>query len=102
MNLGPNLQGEYRMAAPMEAAPAASVPPAPGPAPDRQTTVTTPDGLSLHVELFRPAATTAAGSAVLIHGFSAHSGNYRHVAQGLANAGIATWLYDSRGHGRSQ
>lgn len=71
--------------------------------PIRETTLTTLDGLSLHVEQWRPpAGVREIGSAVMIHGFSAHSGNYRHVAQALAVAGIATWLYDSRGHGRSQ
>lgn len=71
--------------------------------PTEESTVRTTDGLSLHVETWRPpAGTKTLAAAVMVHGFSAHAGNYRHVAQQLARAGIATWLYDSRGHGHSE
>jgi alpha-beta hydrolase superfamily lysophospholipase len=58
-------------------------------------------GVTLHTERFLPAGAPGA-AVVLVHGFSAHCGNYRHVAQALAAAGMATTLFDCRGHGRSQ
>jgi alpha-beta hydrolase superfamily lysophospholipase len=64
-------------------------------------TVTTRDGLTLVAEVWRPAG-PARAVVVLIHGFSAHCGNFRHVASALGAAGMATVLFDSRGHGRSQ
>ena len=72
-------------------------------APGQESKLTTRDGLSLHVEAWGPpAGGKLVAAAVMVHGFSAHLGNYRHVARRLAGTGIATWLYDSRGHGRSQ
>ncbi|HEX3697354.1 MAG TPA: alpha/beta hydrolase [Polyangia bacterium] len=70
--------------------------------PSKETSLTTKDGLSLYAEWWQPDNRPAIGVAVLIHGFSAHCGNYRPVAERLAAAGIAAWLFDSRGHGRSQ
>jgi acylglycerol lipase len=70
-------------------------------APTSEETVVTADGLRLHVERFVPAAAPA-GALVLVHGFSAHIGNYRHVGRACADAGLATTLFDCRGHGRSQ
>ena len=57
-------------------------------------------GLALHAEQFLPAGAPRA-ALVLVHGFSAHCGNYRHVAQAFADAGVASTLFDCRGHGRS-
>jgi lysophospholipase len=71
------------------------------PAPSSEETVATSDGLALHVEQFLPV-TAPTGALVLVHGFSTHVGNYRHVAAACARAGLATTLFDCRGHGRSQ
>jgi alpha-beta hydrolase superfamily lysophospholipase len=69
--------------------------------PDYLETVQTADGLALHVERFTPPGPPLA-AVVMIHGFSAHCGAYRHVAAALADAGHAVTAFDCRGHGRSQ
>jgi alpha-beta hydrolase superfamily lysophospholipase len=69
--------------------------------PDHEEKVETADGLALHVERFQPAR-PARAAVVMIHGFSAHCGAYRHVAGALADAGHAVTTFDCRGHGRSQ
>jgi alpha-beta hydrolase superfamily lysophospholipase len=38
---------------------------------------------------------------VVVHGFSAHCGNFRHVARALAEAGLGTTSFDCQGHGQS-
>jgi alpha-beta hydrolase superfamily lysophospholipase len=72
-----------------------------GPEPSSQQTLTTSDGLRLHVERFAAAGPTRA-AVVMVHGFSAHCGAYRHVAGALAAAGFDVTAFDCRGHGRSQ
>jgi len=67
--------------------------------PDIETSLARP-GLALHVEYFRPKAPHVM-SVVMVHGFSAHCGLYRHVAAALAARGIAVTAFDGRGHGRS-
>jgi alpha-beta hydrolase superfamily lysophospholipase len=63
-------------------------------------TVTASDGTSLHLE--RHASTgPARGSLILLHGFSVHSGQYRHVAETFARAGLEVTAMDCRGHGQS-
>src|SRR5690242_5081655 len=69
--------------------------------PDVEEAITTADGLRLHVERFQ-AKGPARGIAVMIHGFSAHCGSFRHVAAALAAAGFAVTAFDCRGHGRSE
>src|SRR5436190_13256617 len=69
--------------------------------PDLEEKVETADGLALHVERFEPKGLPRA-AVVMIHGFSAHCGAYRHVAGALADAGHAVTTFDCRGHGRSQ
>ena len=69
--------------------------------PDREETVQTADGLALHVERFHPVGPPRT-NAVLVHGFSAHCGAFRHVAAALADAGHAVTTFDCRGHGQSQ
>jgi alpha-beta hydrolase superfamily lysophospholipase len=71
------------------------------PAPTSEERVATADGLSLHVEHFRPQGAPV-GALVIVHGFSAHIGNYRHVAGACAQAGLGTTLFDCRGHGQSE
>jgi alpha-beta hydrolase superfamily lysophospholipase len=69
--------------------------------PDREEKVETADGLALHVERFEPKA-PARAAVVMVHGFSAHCGAFRHVAAALADAGYAVTAFDCRGHGLSQ
>jgi alpha-beta hydrolase superfamily lysophospholipase len=69
--------------------------------PDAEETLTTFDGLKLHVETF-DAAPPARAAVVMIHGFSAHCGLFRHVPVALARAGFAVTAFDCRGHGRSE
>ncbi|HET6146369.1 MAG TPA: alpha/beta hydrolase [Polyangia bacterium] len=71
------------------------------PAPSSLERVATADGLWLHVEHFLPD-TPPSGTLVVVHGFSAHLGNYRHVASACARGGLAATLFDCRGHGQSQ
>jgi alpha-beta hydrolase superfamily lysophospholipase len=72
-----------------------------GPEPSREETITTRDGVLLHSESFVPEEPPRA-ALVMVHGFSAHCGAYRHVAGALAAAGFAVTAFDCRGHGRSQ
>jgi alpha-beta hydrolase superfamily lysophospholipase len=71
------------------------------PSPGHEEIITTADGLALHSERFAPAGAPR-GAVVMVHGFSAHCGAYRHVAAALARAGLAVTAFDCRGHGRSQ
>jgi alpha-beta hydrolase superfamily lysophospholipase len=71
------------------------------PAPTLEETAVTPDGVSLHIERFLPGAAPSA-SLVFVHGFSTHIGNYRHLGRAAADIGLATTLFDCRGHGRSE
>jgi alpha-beta hydrolase superfamily lysophospholipase len=58
-------------------------------------------GLNLHVEQFRPHP-PARQVLVMVPGFSAHCGLYRHVGTALAAQGIAVTMFDCRGNGRSE
>jgi alpha-beta hydrolase superfamily lysophospholipase len=71
------------------------------PAPDAEETLTAFDGLKLHVETF-DATPPVRAAVVMIHGFSAHCGMFRHVPAALARAGFAVTAFDCRGHGRSE
>jgi len=64
--------------------------------------VTTDDGLTLHVRTW-PATAPAAGrgTAVIVHGLGEHIDRYDHVARRLAAQGFAVVGHDHRGHGRS-
>jgi acylglycerol lipase len=42
----------------------------------------------------------AVAGLIIVHGIAEHAGRYRHVAQALAEHGIACFAYDQRGHGR--
>ncbi len=68
--------------------------------PDLETTLAR-EGLLLHLEHYRPR-TEPQLSLVMVHGFSAHCGLYRHVGTTFADQGIAVTQFDCRGHGRSQ
>jgi len=50
-----------------------------------------------------PGESAAVGAVVaLVHGMGEHSGRYRHVAEALAEAGIATLTFDQLGHGLTE
>jgi len=68
--------------------------------PDLETTLARPD-LALHLEHYRPGGQPRL-ALVMVHGFSAHCGLYRHVGAALSAYGIAVTQFDCRGHGRSQ
>ena len=57
-------------------------------------------GETLHLEHFDPTVPPRA-VLVLVHGFSAHCGLYRHIARALAADGLKVTTFDCRGHGRS-
>ena len=67
--------------------------------PDLETTISRGQ-IDLHVEHFRPQGNNRR-ALVMVHGFSAHCGLYRHVAAHLAVQGTAVTAFDCRGHGRS-
>ena len=56
-------------------------------------------GVALYWQAWLPAAIRAA--VVLAHGGLEHSSRYAHVAGRFADAGLATYAVDFRGHGRS-
>ncbi|HVZ74492.1 MAG TPA: lysophospholipase [Polyangia bacterium] len=71
--------------------------------PDAEETLKAFDGLELHVERFDPPSDAPTRAVVvMVHGFSAHCGGFRHVADAFARAGYAVTAFDCRGHGRSQ
>ena len=72
-----------------------------GPSPDAEETLTAFDGLKLHVET-SDATPPVRAAVVMVHGFSAHCGLFRHVPAALAAAGFAVTAFDCRGHGRSE
>jgi alpha-beta hydrolase superfamily lysophospholipase len=65
------------------------------------TTLTTADGLALHLHAWPLPAGPARGTVLIVHGLGEHGGRYAHVAAHLAAAGWAVAGYDQRGHGRS-
>ena len=67
----------------------------------QESTLTTSDGLRLHVER-HDAAGKAQGAVVFIHGFTMHAGMFRHLSAALASAGLHVMAVDCRGHGRSE
>jgi alpha-beta hydrolase superfamily lysophospholipase len=63
-------------------------------------TLTTADGLSLHVQHW-PAPGAARGTVLIVHGLGEHIGRYAHVARHLNGLGWNVVGHDHRGHGRS-
>jgi acylglycerol lipase len=57
-------------------------------------------GLSLYWQAWLPQAEPR-GVVALAHGGLEHGGRYAHVAARFADAGLATYAIDFRGHGRS-
>ncbi len=68
------------------------------------STLTTADGLLLHLQTWRQRAGVAGGqrgTVLIVHGLGEHIGRYAHVAAYLAAQGWAVVGYDQRGHGQS-
>jgi len=64
------------------------------------TTITTDDGLPLHLRHW-PAPAPARGQLLIVHGLGEHIERYAHVAAALNAAGWNVHGWDHRGHGRS-
>src|SRR5437763_11022723 len=62
-------------------------------------TLTAPDGTLLVYDMYEPATPRAA--VLVLHGWSDHAGRWREAGERLCDAGLAAYLLDLRGHGRS-
>ena len=62
-------------------------------------TLAAPDGTQLVYDAYEPPQPHAA--VLLLHGWADHAGRWREVGERLRDAGLATYLLDQRGHGRS-
>jgi len=58
------------------------------------------DGTELFLNV--DAAESPKAVAIIVHGLAEHQGRYDYVAKKLNEAGISTWRFDHRGHGRSE
>lgn len=66
------------------------------------TTLTTDDGLQLHLRHWPAAGTARAmGQVLIVHGLGEHIERYAHVAAALNAAGWSVHGWDHRGHGKS-
>lgn len=66
------------------------------------TTITTDDGLQLHLRHWPATAAAARGQLLIVHGLGEHIERYAHVATALNAQGWDVHGWDHRGHGRSQ
>lgn len=66
---------------------------------EQTETLETRDGRQLFVRKRVPSAPK--GALLLLHGYAEHSGRYGWVMDRLAQAGMAVWAPDYRGHGRT-
>ncbi len=62
-------------------------------------TVNAPDGTTLAYDAYEPPQARAA--LLFVHGWSDHAGRWAAFGTRMRDAGIATYLLDLRGHGRS-
>src|SRR6184192_563263 len=62
-------------------------------------TLSAPDGTQLVYDAFEPAQPRAA--VLVLHGWSDHGTRWRELGERLRDAGLAAYLLDLRGHGRS-
>ncbi|MEM0345291.1 MAG: alpha/beta hydrolase [Thermofilaceae archaeon] len=69
--------------------------------PALQERVTLATGLATVAYKWLPEAAPKA-LVVGVHGFAEHAGRYDHVGRYLAERGFALYMYDLRGHGRSE
>lgn len=60
----------------------------------------TRDGLSLHYEHWSSPCSKA--TLLFVHGMGEHCGRYRPLVDFFVQRGYRVWLYDQRGHGRSE
>lgn len=63
-------------------------------------TLSTDDGLQLHLRQWAPASTPR-GTVLIVHGLGEHIARYEHVAAALNAGGWHVAGYDQRGHGAS-
>src|SRR5437899_9415222 len=61
--------------------------------------LTAPDGTQLVYDSYEATAPRAA--ALILHGWADHAGRWRETGERLRDAGLAAYLLDLRGHGRS-
>lgn len=66
----------------------------------REGILKTTSGPDLYYQSWHPDNRTQA-ALVLVHGFGEHSGRYPHLVRLLTGYGIAVYIFDQRGHGRS-
>lgn len=64
------------------------------------TTFAAPDGTTLVFDAYEPPASPKA-AVLVVHGWSEHAGRYGWLGPRLRDAGLATYVADLRGHGRS-
>ncbi len=60
----------------------------------------TNDGLSLYYQVYTVKNSKAA--IILLHGLNEHLGRYGHVVDFFNKQGFSVYLYDQRGHGKSE
>jgi len=66
------------------------------------TTISAPDGVDVHLHIWRPDdGSTLRGVVVISHGLAEHSARYSRFAEALTGAGFAVYAHDHRGHGRT-
>ncbi len=61
--------------------------------------ITSFDGTRLFLN--KELADSAKAVAVIVHGLCEHQGRYDYMAQLFHKAGVSTYRFDHRGHGRS-
>lgn len=65
-----------------------------------ETTISSFDGTKLYLKV--EAAPDCRAVAVIVHGLCEHQGRYDYLAGLFHKAGISTYRFDHRGHGRSE
>jgi len=68
--------------------------------PTRRDTLSTADGLDLHLQWSTPDE-QARAAVLLVHGYAEHCGRHGVLAQTFAEASALVFAYDQRGYGRS-
>jgi alpha-beta hydrolase superfamily lysophospholipase len=64
-------------------------------------TLSTPDGIQLHVNRWLPDGDAVKAVVQVSHGMAEHSDRYARFAERLTGAGYAVYANDHRGHGRT-
>ena len=68
--------------------------------PSRRTSVSTSDGVDLHLQWKAPAQPPRA-AVLLVHGYAEHCGRHGILAETFSEASALVFAYDQRGYGRS-